>query len=86
MRDSLYKRKVSIQANGVERRLRELIFECVGEFEKGRIRGVRRSEYLDETVNKELNEKVSVGGGGGGRSKARSFSNREELPGSRQSC
>ena len=39
-------------------RLKELIYECIGEFEKGRLRGISRSSYLDDTVKEELKNKL----------------------------
>jgi hypothetical protein len=50
---SLYERKLTVQRSGVESRLRELIYECVGEFTKSRERAVRRAAYLDKTVKKD---------------------------------
>ena len=38
VRDALYARKLGIQKEGSSRRLRELLFECLGEFEKARMR------------------------------------------------
>lgn len=56
--DALYARKLAIQERSVRRRLRELVYECVGEFEKGRLRGERRGEFLERSVGKLVVAKV----------------------------
>jgi len=55
-RDQQYLHRLDRQCDGTERRLQELLFECLGEAAKARGRARLRSEQLALEVNKELLE------------------------------
>ena len=60
LRDSLYLRRLEQQRESAERRLQELLFECLGEYEKARLRALRRSQYLGASVDSQLDDCVST--------------------------
>ncbi|GMH73152.1 hypothetical protein TL16_g06107 [Triparma laevis f. inornata] len=55
--DSLYTRRLKNQNDSVSRRLRELIYECVGEFSKAHNRSLDRADYLSSRVVKSVKSK-----------------------------
>ncbi|GMI12328.1 hypothetical protein TrVE_jg7506 [Triparma verrucosa] len=55
--DSLYTRRLKNQKDSVSRRLRELIYECVGEFSKAHNRSLDRADYLSSRVVKSVKSK-----------------------------
>ena len=53
------KRRLIQQAQGAERRMRELVFEIIGEYGKSEVRLCRRQEYLLQTTQLKLTGRVS---------------------------
>jgi hypothetical protein len=53
MRDALFTRRLEGQFASASRRLQELVFECVGEYEKARRRAIGRSSHLRSDFNEQ---------------------------------
>jgi uncharacterized protein YifE (UPF0438 family) len=50
----VFHRRLEQQRTNADRRLQELLFECLGEYEKARLRATRRSEHLSSMVDEQL--------------------------------
>lgn len=56
-RDLIYNHRLDSNLEISDRRLQELIFECLGEYEKARARAVRRSLHLSSTIDEKLQQR-----------------------------
>lgn len=56
-RDLMYRQSLETNLEVSDRRLQELIFECLGEYEKARARAVRRSVHLSSTIDEKLEKR-----------------------------
>ena len=54
LRDTIFHRRLEHQRDNANRRLQELMFECLGEYEKARLRASRRSQHLSSIVDNQL--------------------------------